>query len=94
MKKENKERIIHFRITETQYNQLQTEAEQLGINVNELAKRKVFNTNLSCEIPPSILYTLRCMYDMLENGVDSWNEKTAENYRKGMDRLYAYSRRN
>ena len=94
MKKENKDRFIHFRITETQYNQLQTEAERLGIKSNELAKRKILNSNVTSEIPPSILYTLRGLYDMLEHGVDTWNEKTAENYRKELDRIYAYCGRN
>ena len=82
-----KTRHIQFRVTELQYQRLQAEAQKEGIKVSELAARRTFNSNCEGCIPPSIVYTLRCLYDMLECGAGAWNDNMAQNYKVGRGRL-------
>lgn len=88
-----KTRHIQFRVTEMQYQKLKAEAQKEGIKVNELAARKTLNINCEGCIPPSVVYTLRCLYDMLEFGTDAWNDKMSLNYKEGLERLHVYFKR-
>ncbi|MGN0617773.1 MAG: plasmid mobilization protein [Ruminiclostridium sp.] len=88
-----KDKIIQFRVTELQYQRLQSEAQKEGIKVSELAARRVLNNTCTGNISPSIALTLRSLYDMLEFGAEAWNDKTAQNYKEGLERLNVYFKR-
>lgn len=89
----NKERIIQFRITEEQYQKLQTEADKEGISVNKLAARKTLYSSSASVLTPKLMLTMRGMYDLLQVGAETWTDTMADNYKKGLDIINVYFKR-
>ena len=84
----NKTKIIQFRVTDEQYNNMAEEADSYGVKANELARRKALYNVSSDALNPRVIITLAEIYRMFELPQEKWNKEMHRNYKKGMSYLY------
>ena len=85
-KTNNKTRIIQFRITEEQYQDVLNKAQKDNTTVNNLAARRLLCDEYN-NITPELILLLHTLYEYIKIDPETWNGQIENNYKKGLERL-------